>query len=487
MCLFSSATQIESCNERKLPQEEKVDKVSKELIEINFQETGAVSSNIFGFNTANYFFHQPSSIPSPDLKNLSPILLRFPGGTTANFYHFYGRGYGYKAEDVALVKGTNAYQNIMKGYKYQQKLLQKGKLKENYAKSFADLALSLNAKVNLVANLFTSDEQEILDMIAFFMKHKVIVEGVELGNEYYFKAYQKVFPDVGTYLKKAKSLAVQIKKRYPQLKIGIVAASSPELKAVVGPRKDFFNGWNQALAKEGFYDAVITHLYSKPKKCLKTEDQKASFDCAYEVNKAFISKDFPKVIEYYKSIYGNNVNLWITEWNMQGVFQRYGNTYLQALYAADFLLSISGNRHVDLACYHNLLSRGEGFSVLARNSGQVTKRASFYIQQLFAPIFQDEVKALAPANLPIAIAQNCEVKAYKKGEEVIIIVINKSSDSLVIEGFSGVSLGSSVLQKSISAPFLSSKSDEIKLSDQKISTTSSINVAPYSVNRFILR
>src|SRR5690606_29005362 len=81
---------------------------------ISNQKENSVNQEVFGFNTANFFHHYKNKKEIDGyLQELNPSVLRFPGGTTANFYHFNEKGYGYSPQDAAIIEGSKAHRNII--------------------------------------------------------------------------------------------------------------------------------------------------------------------------------------------------------------------------------------------------------------------------------------------------------------------------------------------------------------------------------------
>src|SRR5688500_5186743 len=69
---------------------------------VNTGSTQPVNTKIFGFNTGFMFGGNIEDQPEVQRlsKSLSPVTLRFPGGTIANYYHPDLPGYGFKEEEM---------------------------------------------------------------------------------------------------------------------------------------------------------------------------------------------------------------------------------------------------------------------------------------------------------------------------------------------------------------------------------------------------
>src|SRR5690606_12024625 len=106
-----------------------------------------------------------------------------------------------------------------------------------------------------------------------------------------------VFPDVESYIFKARETAQKIKERFPEIPLAVVAASSTELKETSMKRAEELDHWNQQLGKETFYDAYVTHLYSKSDDC-NTESRKEEFECAMKNNADFSFIKLPEALAF---------------------------------------------------------------------------------------------------------------------------------------------------------------------------------------------
>jgi len=195
----------------------------------------------------------------------------------------------------------------------------------------------LGAQVLLVANLLGDDENN-LEMIRHFKSKGVEIAGIELGNEIYLDSYRPSFPTPASYVARARRAAEHIRKEFPELKIGIVAAGSAEIKKLSMKQKFFFSQWNDKIAAEDFYDAFITHIYSKNAQCdlLKSHEK---FECYLKQNSVF-TEQAKQAINGMSTLFKGK-KAWVTEWNMKDKDQVIGNTGLQAMFYADFQLMLA--------------------------------------------------------------------------------------------------------------------------------------------------
>ena len=462
-----------------------------------------VNPDLFGFNTANFFLFYSGDNPSADtlLHQLGTPIYRFPGGTTANFYHFKGKGYGYNSPDAELVKGSHAYKNITHSIQAQKQVDERDKVSANYAQNFADLVKKMHGSALLVANILSGNDEENLQMIQYFIDQKVDIKGIEIGNEIYLKAYRQVFPDASAYITRARELALKIRAKYPQIKIAVVAAPFPLLKGANQNATSEFNDWNEKLGQENFYDAIVAHMYSKPKKCLADKNDKTAFSkCALEENTKYAYEGLMDAMKYYKQNY-NNTPIWITEWNAGGVQQYFGNTFVAAAYYGDFLLNICEVNQVKLATYHNLLSRSSGYNIIGTEMGSGSSRTNMYITKvtfrtalLFKPLFSGKAQLLQdPAPLKTQMISGITVRAFETPDKVYLYIVNKSGHNFSLanlkiqgfENFSGI-IFDSIDANSVSECYDSDSNDAETnsiVSSVVVQDIRNVNIAGYSVNR----
>jgi hypothetical protein len=258
------------------------------------------------------------------LREAHPSSLRFPGGTVANFYHPNLPGYGYKSNEMMP--------SLMGLYNLQKTR------KENILYNFIRLCKLVNTKAVFCANMLTGSTEETMFVIDELKKNNIPIAGVELGNEYCLMPYRKQFPDANTYIKKIKATAIAIREKYPDLKLIVIAGDAVPLKDM-NSRSKFMRAWNQVLNKENFYDAYTWHTYPSCDAC----DKDIYFDNVYSKNlKSLthkITQNLYNVGADYAQQFGTNRKLWVTEWNI-GNFGFLDNTFTQAAYASEFLLSM---------------------------------------------------------------------------------------------------------------------------------------------------
>ena len=353
-----------------------------------------INPNLFGFNTSNTFTYCDVNDTSftNKVQKIKPNVLRFPGGTISNFYHYDEKAYGFNLSEISdwnVPKFTKRYNGLIKEQK-------KRNHNHNYIEDFILLAKKNNSKVVLVANIISSEDDDIINMIKRFKSENIEILGVELGSELSNRAYKKYINSVDDYIHLAQKYSNIIKKEYPEIKVGVVAAP---IKYNMPSR---LLNWNQKLSEETFYDAIIHHSYLKvidgddDYGLMTREDEvsstkKAQFDLYKKRIKTYFTTGFVKEIIEYNEIFEKEI--WITEWNLQ-MSKTTGNTLLQSLFVSQYLLELLSNpdlQNISIATYHNLAGRDISGSVFKGIKGGFEIHSTYYPLTFLSKIFENDI------------------------------------------------------------------------------------------------
>ncbi len=285
-------------------------------------KSGVNCPNVFNqFRNGNYYV--PNSIAS-SIKSLQAEVLRYPGGSLANFSNTFDGGYGHGEAGA----------------------------KDNFISRFAYLLNQLdNPQVSYVANVYEPllDATKIqlhIDSTLNALKKLPQIAYIEIGNEINISGdfmqvgdKPKFFESKSSYLSKVNLKAQKyievadrfiraIRAEYPQVKIGLPFANY-ELNTLRSGE------WNRTLRTYKNYDAEIYHIYLTTRTYLDTE---------YET-KRIIGKATKPV--------------WVTEWSwshgMDGT-KNLGdvNTLYYKYFFTDFP-KICDKLGVEMICQHQLL------------------------------------------------------------------------------------------------------------------------------------
>lgn len=354
-----------------------------------------VNPNIFGFCTSNTFtfFDVDDTSFTNIVSDMRPQVLRFPGGSLGNFYHINGSGYGFNIEEIDNWDS----QKFSKRARGLSKISNRKEHSKNYIEDFIELVKLIDAKVILVANILTANENDIIDMIHRFRSEKIDILGIELGNELSNRSYEKHITSVLDYITLAENTSHKIKSHFPQMKIGVVACP---IKRNMPTR---LMNWNIDLSKKDFYDAIIYHSYIKildgesedglmTSEYMTNQNKKSQFDLYAERAISSISNDFFSDIHYYNNIF-NNKEIWITEWNLQ-MSKITGNTLLQSLFVTQYLLEMLSNsklQNIKIATYHNLAGRDISGSVFKEDKDHFEIHSTFIPFSLISVLFKKKI------------------------------------------------------------------------------------------------
>lgn len=324
-----------------------------------------------GFNTNAFLYNFPdqkfTDAYIDTLSRLQPDILRFPGGTIANKYHFSKPGYGQNSN-------------------FDQKTAQ------NYIVEFVRLVKSMEKppKVLFVINMFEhfhkptiSDWDLVVENLAailYLKKQGVEIAGIELGNEFYIypvirgwdiKLPESManrlesergddwWPDTyKKYNRLAKLYHTAIKKIDPNLLTGIPMGSSLNKN---------HKRWNAFAYKMDFSDAYIQHWYGQLSEANTDEEAVNNFNRFTER----VEKNIGELKQTKKQI-------WITEWNgidfgfsnNRNIHWRQTPLHSQLNLRLQTMFDTLG---VDMTIYHRISSGKEGdtYNLFNVDRGQI--------------------------------------------------------------------------------------------------------------------
>jgi len=312
-----------------------------------------------GVNTANLFLYCPDLLENHDLvagvlKKEQAGVLRFPGGTTANFYHPNLPGYGFRNEDLALLKESGVKEHMGKVVQAEGRILKKHGIDENFIYAFTKLVETTDHQVLYVANLLSGTLEETLSVLNTFKRAGIRVSGVELGNEYYLKAYEERFASVRDYIDLAKVFAAGIRKEHPDVPISLVAAPTADIKSISQREVE----WNKALAGLDFFEAVSVHFYPRSDRMIKLSPSPCTIEEAIEMG---FNRPRKALRDLEQTFEGKE--LWLTEWNVAAAPKWCNNSIAHAFFTGLFQESLSESKQLNVSIYHTLVSKSNGFNL----------------------------------------------------------------------------------------------------------------------------
>lgn len=388
----------------------------------------------WGYNTADAFALYSGTDPLlvDRVEELEPQLLRYPGGTLANFTHPTGLAYGLKLSEIQLVAGTEVYNSIHSRYLGEQADIEAGLVSGNYLQDMIDLALTTDRSVLYVANLLTGTVSEMTTTLHAMLDAGVNVVGVELGNESHLKAFDFRFSNDVEYLAVATPYAQALDAQFPNLKYGLNAYPSGIIKDMgpTGTAKAL--AWNVMMSNSAYGDALIVHCYSRAPNC-NQGSVTPNFNCGAEFSDSYVTEKVPAALSELAGL--GNKKVWVTEWNIDGDYSHYGNSLSQAMFYADMSLTMAQQPDVTISSYHNLVAYDKGYNVLVKGWQTCTPMITYHASQMMKDLY-----------LPGNMAQTCTVDqssgirafAFRSAEGIQhLYLVNRSGSEFDLSGFQG--------------------------------------------------
>ena len=457
---------LHSCNGTK-------SSVHQNSTRINLDSTIETSSKI-GYNTANTFTYQEARKEEffSTIEKIKPDLLRFPGGTIANFYHPGNNNYGFKGTDTTQIVGNVS--------NHLKKLMSEDRgATENYLERCVELCQETKSSVLLVANVLNGSIEELESMISTLQENKIEIAGIELGNELYLKAYKKRIPNVNAYIELCKPFAEHLKKTHPLIPISVCIESRGD-DVIVSDES-----WNSSLARENFFDAVAFHYYFRCGTCEQENESEKSICFIENVQKEY-SDQFEKSVDGIKKLFPKK-SLWLTEFNLFEPGKNIGGTNAQAIILLEFTLRMYHSNKIEKIILHNLAGIDKPFSGITITDESITTNAWFNLYESilpktegFTPIYTEngnkkgystyyyynsKEKSVCRiiVNITNTHVENIAPRFYYQGQEISSNMISNTE----------VNISNSIENKSISS---------IKSSTETSSSSYTVLMSIYSLN-----
>jgi hypothetical protein len=344
----------------KLPLVKSTDSENDITITVPKEKAHPFSKTVFGVNAL--FNTGPVAYNNPDLakkySELGSQVVRFPGGTSANFYNF-KTGY----HDVPTIAQSQKHHEQMSNTnEYTQQT--KGDIGGYRTEHFIEFQKRSKDDFSLVLNVCTQDANYTRDWLMLLKENGLEVKYVEVGNEVYFGIYKNLITSVEDYIIKAKAHVRVVREIYPQAKIGAVISSHSFTDdsfvdtVQKNTRKDSTHIWDNKIAGEDFYDAVVIHLYGSPGLPNNTpSDKMPPYPVIYKNCLSHVDFQYGKTIDYLKRTFPQK-SIWVTEYHVGGFGgnlrkMRLRHSPLGVLYACNFFMNLAATPEVDLAAYHS--------------------------------------------------------------------------------------------------------------------------------------
>lgn len=336
----------------------------------------ALPNRWLGHNSpANYDIPVEQAAFRDAVKAARPHLLRFPGGTVANYY---------QPETGQLDFGDFPNGSIYRKYLQSQAGPSSRRLHPNgvTAEQYIDLSREVGADLILVPNLETSS---LASQAAWFKRinaHGFTPDIVEMGNEFYLALLMDpvtlaIFPDWATTLKRTKDYLDAIRPFIARDARVAVQAAATKFHIPYGDtasaRHKHEEEWDNAMRPEPWFQAVTTHLYptiegSAGPGALKSLP--GAVDKVYGAFLAHTDSGFDRSIAHTVSRMPGK-EIWITEWGafepagtFSGVQVKFDGMWLHMVTRG--LLAQLRHKEVTISTHHALFASGNLMSAFTR-------------------------------------------------------------------------------------------------------------------------
>ena len=247
----------------------------------------------------------------------APAVLRFPGGTAANYYNW----------RTGLFSLADPLADNSPEYKFWAELaprITSAKLKGTYLEDYQSLASGIGADMILVPNLETSTVEEQVAWFSSLAQSKLLSPYIELGNKFWDAlggdpvVVQK-WPDAPAAMAVMKQYASALRPvTGPGVKFAVQAAAARFNNQAddPDPLHQRLLKWDQQLTSEEWFRAVTVHLYLDPDR-IAAENGTPGPEELFRLFMGRADAGVDRVLnELSKKLPGKEI--WITEWNPQG-------------------------------------------------------------------------------------------------------------------------------------------------------------------------
>ena len=406
---------------------------------------------LIGFNTNAH--HTLSSWKIPAFRDstvvLRPSILRYPGGTTANYWDW--KSGWFQNAPTTPPEYANINPNTIRAEEF--------KLGTNAATSEA--LFVTNFQYSTLA--YELQGLQHAESLGFAMKY------IELGNEHNLASTsQFITPSV--YARGAKMWTDTLKKYFPLSKICLVGGAPPATPA-----------WHDSIfAQNPKIDALAFHVYLGAGNTDSLLNTKRALSIPFaQLNQRFIQSKFPTIPQ--------NVEVWVTEFNLgedlAGNPQQHAETWTHGLYVAAMLHIFLENPKITMIVNHNLTNHME-FAAISPFDFHIT--ANGVIMQLFGEMSKGMTNATR-LQFPSLPMQQYGTTTFPKligwkfsdGKENRGVIVNLSSDTISCN--LQTVFGSSASVTQFSSDSIKKISGKQSLTLMKSSTASTVKINPYAV------
>ncbi len=333
------------------------------------ESSRSLSPDFICYNTNPLLFDswtEPALVKA--VKQLKPRVLRFPGGTIADFWDWQRGGI------LADLSNINARQ--------YPGIFRSPRVRQYTASKLEEVKAGLTAtqtKPLWVLNILTSDLSSQLAMLRKARDLGINVDYIQIGNEAYFGLPDnlRLFPTSDDYAKLAREWTKAVKKEFPKAKVAVIGPSHNYLDR--GNRRDTrIQFWNDSVLATALpeSDAIAFHLYYDTniipnRRSETTYPFFTQEDVPIILSLPFFNWQKTKANSQFQAV-SNSKEIWITEYNimeslepMEGSSPKLIGTWSHGLQNITLSLLFLEDSRINLICNHVLVGTSQFGAILA--------------------------------------------------------------------------------------------------------------------------
>jgi hypothetical protein len=457
------------------------------LLELMVEQARPLNKDCYGSNLQLHYgplwYNHPEFVDF--YKEVGKPFIRFPGGTTANFYHPES---GLMSDDTAYKKHDFKTLNAH----LRKKVATGG----NTDAGFFEFVQQTGSRYSMVLNISTRTLEQNRQWLEHVKASGVEMTHFEIGNELYYTFFEwaDAAESAKSYITRAKESAAMIRAIFPDAKVGVIVPSHIYMFESYGGRQDKLpkrmQQWYDTLEKETFFDSVVIHLYSSigMKSGTKLEDF-ITVAQGYDNVVGYAERNLDSALDLLEKKFPGK-QIWVTEYGVNGfngTLAEFGlrDSHLGCLHSDLMLMRYLSRASVSIAHWHSFNEFYEYRH--GANPGIKDQRSNQYAHfSLFAePVLKSN------RYIPVRVGQGAlvEAGAFFGKDKGYIIVLNKRGEAHSMEslkGIPGVRL-TGALQLTLAGDLpigeameASEKMDQIKLHGGALQ---SVDFPPYSITR----
>jgi len=343
---------------------------------INLSESRSLNKRAFGIH--GELLWSPVRLGDPVLSNIYNDVgfqdIRLPGGAAGNHYLSQSSTFGCNKSGSIGKKTKKRIENYNIALSRNNRTFT--------TDDFLSFVKQAKTDFTLIINVLCDTPENTGKWMEKIRDSGVKITYAEMGSEYYFEEYLWAFPTPSVYIEQARKHAVEVRRVFPDVKIGLDTSSAsyrskyfPEFEEM-SKNKRHKRGleYDKLAAAESFADAFIIHIYSpigttRRDKALDEIEN----DRAYKNAVSHFDGRIMPSMQYLHEL-SPEKTVWITEWGtaFYGWMRKHQSSFLRthynALYVTNALLTYFNIPYVETTHYHNLPHLWSNFKKLKPNS-----------------------------------------------------------------------------------------------------------------------